>query len=781
MVLLALAVPTATLQWTILPNLRCHGELSQTHNISSTSACEALCDGTPSCSVVSYCPFSGAADCANNTGGPEPGTCWLYPIAVLPCSATQAQGWTSAYKPAPSPTPTPTPPPDWAARIAAGQMAFSPLPPAYIGEGFYPVVGNGFLALEMGPFVQAFENTWPWRDAGSLKLSGVYNGRNYSSPSHRAQLPNPCRVSLAAAPGGNFSTVGAAMDWELGIFYNRTLVSGLPGCMQPTTVEFRAYAHRALRELLVCEVSAASATGDASWAGCTVPVEWPVSPASPDADLQESHPLPPAAVYSGSTLLAEEEGFPLRALALAFDAWAAASPTSLAFTPAAPTLTVCAVARSDLDVARGASPSAVAQAATATWQAYSAQGSAALLASHASAARAMWAGGGVELSGNASLAAVVNASLHDIVASLRGDWNWSTSPGGLATGGYSGHSFWDMETWMFPVLAVLRPDLARVAAQYRLDRLGASVANSASLNQSGSQYAWESASTGLWASPWRDADFKEIHLDSDIPLAWRKFYYATGDEEFLRAAWPSLNATCTFWECRLTRSDSPPGGPGGAPGYPPGCYSKAGVGNWTARQVITPDERSGVIDDSVYTNAGAGQTLGWCLEAASILGIPAASLPPLWADMAARPHLPLDASLYPGGPVHPQNKGYHGQVINQADVALLQYPLDLDFGQEQNRRDLDYYAARTDFSGMFTGDSCALPSRAHWHPPPPHPPPLPTLRSLVPHPHTHTRCAWAKTHAHTRTHLFLPPSPFQPTPAPTWHWAIAAQQTPKLA
>ncbi len=90
---------------------------------------------------------------------------------------------------------------------------------------------------------------------------------------------------------------------------------------------------------------------------------------------------------------------------------------------------------------------AVAAAAAETWAAYSAQGSAALLASHTAAWRSLWAGGGVELAGNASFAASVNASLYDIVSSLRADWNWSSSPGGLGTGGYCGHSFWDMETW----------------------------------------------------------------------------------------------------------------------------------------------------------------------------------------------------------------------------------------------------------------------------------------------------------------------------------------------
>ena len=204
---------------------------------------------------------------------------------------------------------------------------------------------------------------------------------------------------------------------------------------------------------------------------------------------------------------------------------------------------------------------------------------------------------------------------------------------------------------------------------------------------------------GHWASPWRDADYDEIHLDADVPLAHRKFFYASGDINFLRESWPLLEGSCLFWQCRFTRTDS--SGPPPSE-YPTGCSAKNGVGNWTVKHVITPDESSGIVDDSAYTNAAAASTLSWCIEAGLILNI---STPQLWATIASSPFLQLNASLTPAGPVHAQQTGYSGKQINQADVALLYYPLNMDFGHEQNQRDLDYYAARTDFSGMFTGDS----------------------------------------------------------------------------
>ena len=153
---------------------------------------------------------------------------------------------------------------------------------------------------------------------------------------------------------------------------------------------------------------------------------------------------------------------------------------------------------------------------------------------------------------------------------------------------------------MFPVLTVLFPDLARVAAQYRLDRLPASQTNAQLLGYDGAKFAWESAATGLWASPWRGADFSEDHLNADVPLAWRRFYYATGDKAWLASTWPHLNETCRFWECRFQRTDS--SGPAPA-GYAQNCSAKNGVGNFTLHRTIPPDESRDVVDDEVYTNA----------------------------------------------------------------------------------------------------------------------------------------------------------------------------------
>ena len=432
----------ATGNYTILRDTRCHDDVGQVHGVAAFADCEAACVALADAPLFTFCPPTGAEGCAPG-GGPPPGTCWCFPLAALATCEASAN-WTSGYAAQPPPPP---PPPDWAPRIASGDMKFTADPPEAIGEGYYPVVANGFVGFEVGPFTQPFVNTWPWRDAGSLKLSGVYSGFNWTSPSHRAQIPKVSDVIIPRQPGVTYTSVGAAVDFGEGVYLNRTLVvSGAAGCADGTVVEQRSYAHRGLRELFVFELRAFSNTSDPGWAGCTLPVVWRIAPDVGLGDTalaaQPAPGAPGAVAWVGTTTAPEQPGLPLRQLAVVLDAWAAAGPSQLTFTPASPVVSVRAVLRSDLDVPGAATPADVAAAAASTWAAYAAQSPAQLLASHTTAMRELWARGGVELGGNASFAAVVNASLYDIVSSLRADWNWSTSPGGLATGAYGSHVFW---------------------------------------------------------------------------------------------------------------------------------------------------------------------------------------------------------------------------------------------------------------------------------------------------------------------------------------------------
>ena len=168
-------------------------------------------------------------------------------------------------------------------------MKFSAASAAEIQTGFFPVVANGFLGLETGPFVQPFHDSWPWLDSGLVGLNGVYSGT--LAHSHRAQIPKLSDLSLVPESLASYAAVGCAIDFSTGVFYNRTrVVSGAAQCPGGTIIEQRTYAHRRYRELIVFEVRAFEEASGAA-ANCTVPVAWKVSPTAT-----------PAAPHSGTAL-----------------------------------------------------------------------------------------------------------------------------------------------------------------------------------------------------------------------------------------------------------------------------------------------------------------------------------------------------------------------------------------------------------------------------------------------------------------------------------------------
>ena len=54
-----------------------------------------------------------------------------------------------------------------------------------------------------------------------------------------------------------------------------------------------------------------------------------------------------------------------------------------------------------------------------------------------------------------------------------------------------------METWQFPPLLLLQPDLASGALQYRLDRLPQAIQRSSEYGFVGADWPWESAFSGV--------------------------------------------------------------------------------------------------------------------------------------------------------------------------------------------------------------------------------------------------------------------------------------------
>ncbi|MEV6012465.1 ricin-type beta-trefoil lectin domain protein [Streptomyces sp. NPDC051976] len=292
----------------------------------------------------------------------------------------------------------------------------------------------------------------------------------------------------------------------------------------------------------------------------------------------------------------------------------------------------------------------------------------------------------ISIPGDSAMTAEIRASMYYLLASMRAGVDWSTSPGGLSSDGYSGHVFWDMETWMYPALLAQYPDIARGADTYRQKLLSAAKAEAAKMSTAehpinGAKYPWQSALTGKETTPdWATEGKQEIHISADVALAQWQYYQASGDTAWLRdKAWPVLKNIADYWATRAV--------PDAAGGY-------------DINDVKGPDEYHDNVNNSVTTNAGAQTSLRIAVQAAGILGQTA---DPDWSKVADGLKIPVDTTAG----IHPEYDGYNGQTIKQADVTLLQYPWAVPMLSSLAQSDLDYYTAHTDPNGPSMTDAIA--------------------------------------------------------------------------
>jgi trehalose/maltose hydrolase-like predicted phosphorylase len=305
------------------------------------------------------------------------------------------------------------------------------------------------------------------------------------------------------------------------------------------------------------------------------------------------------------------------------------------------------------------------------------------LTRNASAWARLWQSS-ISVPGDTTMTTQIRASMFYLLASMRAGVTWSTSPGGLSSDGYSGHVFWDMETWMYPALLAQYPDIAVGANTYRQKLLPASKANAAALSTpsqpiKGAKFAWESALTGkdVAPPPWGPL---EIHINSDVALAQWQYYEATGDAAWLRdKAWPVLKGIADYWATRAVPNPS---------------------GGYDINDVMGPDEYNYPVDNSATTNAGAQASLRIAIRAAGILGLTA---DPAWKTVADGLKVPVDTTAN----IHPEFDSYSGQTVKQADVTLLQYPWGVPMSRSLAQNDLDYYQQRTDPNGPSMTDAIA--------------------------------------------------------------------------
>jgi alpha,alpha-trehalose phosphorylase len=315
-----------------------------------------------------------------------------------------------------------------------------------------------------------------------------------------------------------------------------------------------------------------------------------------------------------------------------------------------------------------------------------------------------WAGADVEVDGDAEVQQAVRFGLfHVLQAGARGERRPIPAKG-LTGPGYDGHTFWDTESFVLPVLTYTEPRAAADALRWRHSTLDHARTRAEQLGLAGAVFPWRTIN-GEECSGYWPAGTAAFHIGADIADAVIRYIDATDDEDFAR----DIGLELLVQTARLWRS----------------LGHHDAQGRFRIDGVTGPDEYSAIADDNVYTNLMAEQNLRVAADTAErhpeqaerlyVTDEEAAS----WRDAATDMYIPYDERLQ----VHQQSEGftdhapwdfeatppdryplllnypyfdiYRKQVVKQADLVLAMHLRGDAFTTEQKARNFAYYEALT--------------------------------------------------------------------------------------
>jgi len=261
----------------------------------------------------------------------------------------------------------------------------------------------------------------------------------------------------------------------------------------------------------------------------------------------------------------------------------------------------------------------------------------------------------------------VRLALYHLYAFAAPGTGLSIPPMGLSSRIYNGHVFWDTELWMFPPLLVFNRQIAASLLDYRIDRLGKAKQKASVYGYQGAMYPWESDDTGEEATPsWALTGTFEHHITADIGIALWNYFRVTHDTAWLRSkAYPVLAEIAAFWVSRAEKNRD---------------------GSWSVNNVVGANEFAPNVNDNAFTNGSVITVLKYAAKAASALGM---QYDKLWDEVSGNLRI-----LKMDNGVTREHAEYNGEIIKQADVNLLSYPLDVITDRGQVKSDLEYYEPR---------------------------------------------------------------------------------------
>jgi alpha,alpha-trehalose phosphorylase len=315
-----------------------------------------------------------------------------------------------------------------------------------------------------------------------------------------------------------------------------------------------------------------------------------------------------------------------------------------------------------------------------------------------------WHRADVELEGDPEIQQAIRFALfHVLQAAARAEQR-AIPAKGLTGPGYDGHTFWDTETFVLPVLIYTAPGAAADILRWRSQILDLARKRARDLGFKGAAFPWRTIH-GEECSGYWPASTAAFHINADIADGVLRYVTATNDLRFEATVGVELLVeTARLW-ISLGHHDR--------------------NGHFRIDGVTGPDEYSAVADNNLYTNLMAQRNLTAAADAATRhravanrLKVSAAEVK-AWRKAAEHMFIPYDEAL----DVHQQASGfthherwdfkrtkpdqyplflhfpyfdlYRKQVVKQADLVLAMHLRGDAFTDAQKARNFAYYEALT--------------------------------------------------------------------------------------
>ena len=316
----------------------------------------------------------------------------------------------------------------------------------------------------------------------------------------------------------------------------------------------------------------------------------------------------------------------------------------------------------------------------------------------------VWARADIELDGDREIQHALRYALFQLHQNTVFAAPHAIPAKGLTGTGYDGHTFWDTEIFLLPVLGYCAPNHVEAALRWRASTLPQARAKARRLGLPGAVFPWRTIG-GEECSGYLPAGTAALHITADIAHAVVRYVEATGDARFEREAGvPLLVETARMWASL-------------------GYHDERRGGRFSIDGVTGPDEYSVLVDNNLYTNLMAQANLRAAADAVERhgpdeFGVQAGEVE-AWRRAADAIVIPYDPKLgvhlqdedfarhapfefdsltpdsYPLLLHVPYFQLYRRQVVKQPDLVLAMALHPEAFTLEQKRANFAYYEALT--------------------------------------------------------------------------------------